>query len=281
MATRNAGRRTERAVWTRVGVGDEKLDLLVARFYRHHYAPHAHEEFAIGLCVDGLEDIRYRNASHSAGPGSIVVLEPGEAHTGGPATADGFAYWVMYPSTALLSDGAPSVHFPTAIVDDAQLVAEFRRIHLGLAGAWDALTAQSRLAEAFRTLITRHAVSHAPGAPPPLAAGRIAEAVRSRLGDQLVQPPGLSEIAADLGLSRYQVTRAFRQVTGMPPYAWLAQHRVWRARALLDAGERPSDVAALVGFADQAHLTRWFRRVIGVPPGVYRNSVQDLRPDAA
>lgn len=50
----------------------------------------------------------------------------------------------------------------------------------------------------------------------------------------------------------------------MPPYAWLAQHRVQRSRRLLRAGLRPAEVAGLVGFADQAHLTRWFRRVVGV-----------------
>ena len=61
----------------------------------------------------------------------------------------------------------------------------------------------------------------------------------------------------------------------MPPYAWLAQHRVTQARALLERGCRPAEAAALTGFADQAHLTRWFRRVVGVTPGVYGNSVQD------
>jgi transcriptional regulator GlxA family with amidase domain len=64
---------------------------------------------------------------------------------------------------------------------------------------------------------------------------------------------------------------------GIPPYAWLAQYRVNRARGLLESGLKPAEVAALVGFADQAHLTRWFRRVLGVTPAAYRNSVQDRR----
>jgi transcriptional regulator GlxA family with amidase domain len=87
----------------------------------------------------------------------------------------------------------------------------------------------------------------------------------------------LAALATDLGLSRYQLLRAFRTTMGVPPYAWLAQHRVARARGLLESGLRPAEVAALVGFADQAHLTRWFRRVLGVTPAAYRNSVQDGR----
>ncbi|MGD0065190.1 MAG: helix-turn-helix transcriptional regulator [Streptosporangiaceae bacterium] len=78
-------------------------------------------------------------------------------------------------------------------------------------------------------------------------------------------------------MSRYQLIRAFRSEVGMPPYAWLAQHRVARARALLDRGHGLAETAALTGFADQAHLTRWFRRVVGITPGAYRNSVQDTR----
>ena len=96
-----------------------------------------------------------------------------------------------------------------------------------------------------------------------------------RLADQLTGPSALADLAADAGLSRYQLLRAFRAEVGMPPYAWLAQHRVARARVLLEHGRRPAEAATLTGFADQAHLTRWFRRVVGVTPGMYRNSIQD------
>jgi AraC-like DNA-binding protein len=101
----------------------------------------------------------------------------------------------------------------------------------------------------------------------------MAHAVRDRLADELQAPPSLASLATDLGLSRYQLLRAFRTTMGIPPYAWLAQYRVNRARALLESGLRPAEVAPLVGFADQAHLTRWFRRVLGVTPAAYRTSV--------
>jgi AraC-like DNA-binding protein len=97
----------------------------------------------------------------------------------------------------------------------------------------------------------------------------------SRLADRMSSPPSLAEMAGELGLSRYQLVRAFREEVGMPPYAWLAQHRVAHAKGLLERGGQLADVATRLGFADQAHLTRWFRRVVGVTPGAFRNSVQD------
>jgi AraC-like DNA-binding protein len=72
------------------------------------------------------------------------------------------------------------------------------------------------------------------------------------------------------GLSQFAVLRAFRAETGLPPHAYLNQIRVRRARTLLDQGIAPADVALTTGFADQAHLTRHFKRVVGVPPGAYQ-----------
>jgi transcriptional regulator GlxA family with amidase domain len=69
---------------------------------------------------------------------------------------------------------------------------------------------------------------------------------------------------------RRRALRAFRGETGLPPHAYLNQLRVRRARVLLDDGVTPADVAVQVGFADQAHLTRHFKRVVGVPPAAYQ-----------
>lgn len=79
--------RGEQARWTRarLGTAGPPLDLLTARFDRHVYAPHAHDEYTVGVTVGGLEVIAYRGGHIRSGPGSIVVLEPGEVHTGGPA----------------------------------------------------------------------------------------------------------------------------------------------------------------------------------------------------
>ncbi|MGW3767696.1 AraC family transcriptional regulator [Actinomadura verrucosospora] len=276
----------DRTLWTRVGgIQGAPLDLLTARIGRRHYAPHTHDEYAIGVTVDGTETMLYRGERIYSAAGSVVVVEPGEAHTGGPARPEGFAYLCLYPAAELLgaattAEAGPapaSPHFAHPIIDDRGLGEALRLAHHALRLGADPLEGESRLLGVLGTLVRRHAASGPKAVPAHrrAEAGRIARTVATRLSDELTAPPTLAEVAADLGLSRYQLLRAFRDAMGMPPYAWLAQHRVARARALLDAGHRPAEAATLVGFADQAHLTRWFRRVLGVTPGVYRNSVQD------
>lgn len=266
----------EEARWTRatLGSGGRPVDLLTARFDQHRYAPHAHDEFTIGVCVGGSEIIDYRGGRIHTGPGSIVVLAPGEMHTGGPAASDGYAYRALYAEPALLIEGTLGglPHFRNPLLDDPELVAALRIAHTELSACPDPLEAESRLPWLLTALARRHSTAR-PACDTVPGAAHIAHAVRDRLADEVTTPPSLAELAADLGLSRYQLLRAFRTTMGIPPYAWLAQHRVNRARGLLETGLRPAEVAALVGFADQAHLTRWFRRVLGVTPAAYRASV--------
>ncbi|MGW3205389.1 AraC family transcriptional regulator [Streptomyces sp. NPDC001135] len=268
---------TEQALWTRARLGrlGPPLDLLTANFRRHTYAPHAHEEYTIGVCVGGCEVIDYRGGHIRTGPGTIVVLDPGEMHTGGPANAtDGYAYRALYAEPALLTDGILGglPYFREPLLDDPELAAALRRAHTELSSCPDPLEAESVLPWLLTALARRHSTAR-PGRDLVPGARTIALTVRDRLADELTAPPPLSCLAADLGLSRYQLLRAFRTTMGVPPYAWLAQYRVSRARGLLEAGLRPAEVAGLVGFADQAHLTRWFRRVLGVTPAAYRTSV--------
>ncbi len=266
----------EQTRWTRATLGrpDRPLDLLTARFDHHRYAPHTHEEFSIGICVLGASCIDYRGGGLRVGEGSIVVLAPGEVHTGESAYGT-YAYRALYPAPALLTDGilGGTPHFRDPLVHDPELAAALRTTHTELSTCPDPLEAESRLPWLLTALARRHSTSRAaPDAIP--GAGTIALAVRDRLADELLAPPSLADLATDLGLSRYQLLRAFRTTMGMPPYAWLAQHRVSRARGLLEAGARPAEVAGQVGFADQAHMTRWFRRVLGVTPAAYRTSVR-------
>ena len=96
---------------------------------------------------------------------------------------------------------------------------------------------------------------------------RIAEFVETHID----QPLDLSWMAEAVGLMPCLFARQFRKSFGKPPYAYVLDRRVARAKELLETGSLPvKQIAAACGFSDQAHMTRLFRRVTGVPPASYR-----------
>ena len=97
-------------------------------------------------------------------------------------------------------------------------------------------------------------------------------AVRDYVHDHLAETVSLDDLAAVTGLSRFHFARKFRATIGTTPHAFVLQQRVERARTLLERTGTPiPDIAASCGFADQPHLTREFKKRVGVTPGRYRS----------
>lgn len=76
----------------------------------------------------------------------------------------------------------------------------------------------------------------------------------------------LDELAAEAGVDKFRLCRAFRDEVGLPPHAWLNELRVMRAKELLAGGTPTREVAPLVGFYDQSRLNQHFRRIVGTTP---------------
>ncbi|WP_396333251.1 helix-turn-helix transcriptional regulator [Burkholderia anthina] len=120
------------------------------------------------------------------------------------------------------------------------------------------------------TLLHDSAEGAAPRAP------RVARPVSTAIGDVLrtidasfAQPLNLDMLATVAGLSVSRFTARFRSEVGLSPHRYLCLVRVRRAQDLLRAGLAPSVVATEVGFFDQSHLCRHFRRVLGITPRDY------------
>jgi AraC-like DNA-binding protein len=92
---------------------------------------------------------------------------------------------------------------------------------------------------------------------------------RDLLQDAYAEDLAAEDLAVAAGCSRYAVYRSFQATYGLAPSEYQRQLRLRAARRLLAQGKRPADVAVEVGFADQAHLTRWFVRSFGITPGMY------------
>ena len=105
----------------------------------------------------------------------------------------------------------------------------------------------------------------------------LAERARAILDARLFEPVTMAALAAELGTGPTQVAREFREAFGIPPHRYVLGRRLDAARDRILAGQPLADVAAEVGFTDQAHLTRRFRRFLGTTPGQFAGRARPPR----
>lgn len=98
-----------------------------------------------------------------------------------------------------------------------------------------------------------------------LGLAKIAEHIYTNLSRRIK----VDELARIAGLNALQFSRAFRREHAITPYAYVLEIRIAHAKDLLGAGAPIAEAAADAGFADQSHLTRHFRRLVGMTPRKY------------
>ena len=252
-------------------------ELLTAQYYAQEFAPHWHDGFAIPVIVSGAQRYRYRGTACLAGVGSIAAINPGEIHTGERATAHGWAYRAFYPSVDWMQQLACSMAGHTVdvpwltdgTIHDAELACHLAQAHLLLEDGTDLLHAESALTRAFALLLSRHARKRVLVQATHADALRV-ERMKERLVADLSLPLALSELAAAVDLSPFYAARLFSRTVGLAPHAWRNQIRLNHAQTALRQGQSVADVAALLGFVDQSHFTRHFKRAFGMTPGSWR-----------
>jgi AraC-like DNA-binding protein len=263
-----------------------KLELLHATYITHTFARHIHEGFAIGIIEQGAESFYYRGSNYVAAAGSVVVINPGEVHTGQATTENGWTYRMLYPEVALVQramvevTGQPTAipDFPEPVIPDETIAQHIRQLHLTLEDpAATTLERESRFVSTLVQLINAHAMPSTnlrPTGEEHQAVRQVREYLEAHYAENVL----LEQLAAITHLSPFHLLRAFRAETGLPPHAYLIQVRVERAKVLLAQGWPAAQVAFETGFADQSHLTKRFKGIVGVAPGQYfihSKNVQD------
>ena len=96
---------------------------------------------------------------------------------------------------------------------------------------------------------------------------RVREFIRENIAARVT----LDDLAEIAGYSRFHFVRAFRETTGLPPYAFLMHQRIAVAQDMLARSDKPiSEIADETGFKTHAHFSARFREATSVSPLEYR-----------
>jgi AraC-like DNA-binding protein len=250
-----------------------------ARFVDYAYPPHVHDAWTVFVVDDGW--IRYDLETHhrAAGGERVFILPPNVVHDGRAGAHDGFRKRVLYLSTDVLDERliGPAVDRPD--ISEPALRQAVHALHRALGHPDDALEGESRLAlvgDRLRAHLDGIPSGTSPGArraatPPGFGTGSpgLAGDLRDLLDERLFERATLAQAGRDLGASPSHLVRCFTGTFGIAPHQYVTARRIDAARRRLLDGEPIASVAAGVGFYDQAHFTRQFKRHLGTPPGRY------------
>ncbi len=276
--------RGERSIYTPASLPG--VDHLRAQFVRHAFARHTHDDvYVIGLIEEGAQASRLGNKEHVSTKGTVVLINPTEAHDGRTTGEVGYAYHSLHVDAAVLAriladeieDGATTGRggverfpfFAAPLLNDPEVTSSLRLACDSLSNRnANIIERESLLLEALTLLLHRRCALVSRPVERDIE-GPLARTVRDYLHAHMTDA-GISvdRIARACGRTRSHVTRIFARSYGLAPHAYLNQIRAKDARRQLLAGEKPSAVAVAVGFVDQSHLTRRLRAIYGITPGV-------------
>ena len=256
--------------WIRIGTSRPGFERLEASFAGHAFEAHRHDTYAIGITDEGVQSFGYRGTEAHSLPGQAFVLHPDELHDGHAGTATGFRYRILYIEPGLIQEALGTSHGPLPFVRGA--VTSDARLHDAILSAiedTDVAVGDLQL-DQILVQIAEALASHDPSArrvrirAPDMRAVGIA---RAYLDAHLLAPVSSARLERVTGLSRFALTRHFRAGLGTSPYRYVVMRRLDRARRMIQSGTALATAAAESGFADQAHMSRHFKKTYGVPPG--------------
>jgi AraC-like DNA-binding protein len=205
----------------------------------------------------------------------LVLTPPGEVHENWVTKDSGCSFRGVYLEVELLRRAANHItgrdappEFSLMVFQDAMVKESLTRLHHAFELPELLLRREELLLELAGLLVTAYSKT----TRPKNNVGCERQAVRmarSFIDEHFAGSISLEELGRLTNLSPFHLHRVFRRQTGMPPHAYQTQVRVNRAKQLLLRGWPLAEVALATGFADQSHLTRHFRRLVGVTPGRY------------
>lgn len=257
------------------------LSFLDASFNGQPFGKHTHEAFAIGVMTAGVGGYHSKGTSFVFPRQTLSLMNPEQPHDG--YALDGqLEYKMLYITEDALERILPTrtrwgFDMMDPRDDEHRVQCVFNAIaerferqrHLG----WE-LAVDGDLTDVLDWLFVRY------GRERPIVSGNEPDAVRrvreylddmSALdeSDQMIgldQPVTLKQLAGMVNLHPHYFLNAFRRSAGVAPYQYFVQRRVDSGLELLRRGYTSTEVASRLGFYDQAHLVRSFKRILGVTP---------------
>ncbi len=246
---------------------------------------HCHPTYNFGCVLGGAAQLDIGGKTIPQPMGSVVLLNAFDAHASTWLEREN-RYFVIYANDDAWSElldrthAHESLRFTEPVTDDNILFHMLRGIWLELQ-ARPANVGLADIASLLQLCISRGKAREHDSAPRDMLE---AQAILQNLSSALTAETAegairVEDVATQLGMSRFQLSRLCLANHGMQPRRLKLQLMVARAQLEISQGASLTDAALAAGFSDQSHMSREFRKTIGMTPREYQDVITPLPRD--
>lgn len=244
----------------------ENITALSAKFDEFEYKKHAHEEYAIGVTLKGIQQWKLEGELCKSRPGGIMLFSPEQMHDGCSGDKTGLEYVMTYIPTDLfkeISGKKDILKFSSPIVYDKTLATNI----INLARCIETGQGNLLTCELIMNIVNRTA-----NADENMRMPKSYTAVRrsiEMMHESYENPLKLDEICKEVQMSKYHFIRQFKAIKGVSPYQFFLNGKISHAKKLLETKEELYTVMLRCGFYDLSHMNRLFKSVYGITAFAY------------
>lgn len=226
------------------------------------YKNHVHQELSVGIIREGSTTVNFPGETIEFMEGDGVIIPPSLSHMCSPDDVEHWRFDMLYINPTFYGD---ALIFKKAVkIPDAFLIEEFLTL---LNEVQNQRYIEGSLIELLENLSEDDYTSAA-------HEETVGDNLRIYIEDHWLDKISLNELEQHFNINRFALIRIFRKTYNTTPIAYQLQLKMAEAKKLLMQHKSILDVSYELGFFDQAHFTREFKKMNGLTPSVYQESIE-------
>jgi AraC-like DNA-binding protein len=252
----------------------ENITVLDATMSDFSYSKHAHEEYSLGVTLQGRQDFFCQNSFHQSASGNVLIFNPEDVHDGHSGGEQALKYKMLYihpdefrPLFRSLGYQQSSIlRLSQPMADNPILRHQILRLSSTIQQAnYSKIEFESGLFQIAQSLVAMSGNLDL-GTQNSKRIDQLLLRARDYILASLEHNISIDDIANVANMSKFHFIRQFRQQFGITPHQYVLSCRVNLARRIIESGKSLNQAAFEAGFADDSHLSRHFKRIYGLTP---------------
>jgi AraC-like DNA-binding protein len=245
---------------------DLQISIICGRGFSKKFPTHRHKSLSLGMVLKGSRMLTILKSKYIIAEGDVFMINSNESHSIGETLQHEHDYIVISLLPSLVSGYFGSFPVFENIIESPVLSQQLEKL--------------------FHTLIQKNVIKHI---DLPLLLEEMCrfrkndietqmidtrlEKLKDLLDNKITENFSLTTLSDKVAISKFHLSRLFKNYTGMAPHQYLLDNRLRFAREMLESGYQISDIAIAAGFYDTSHFIRHFLKYFGVSPFDFQKGI--------